>query len=58
MTEKKPVRVNQLRIAKDRVRLRELKDGDKVTGYEIDYRDGRQAAVVRPDTIHRKMRQD
>ncbi len=35
----------------EKVRVRKLTDKGRTTGYEIDYKDGRQAAVVRPATV-------
>lgn len=40
---------------KGKVRVRPLRDGQKVRGFEVDYHDGRTEAVVRPDTIKLKL---
>jgi hypothetical protein len=39
---------------KGKARVRQLSEGGRVRGYEVDYGDGRRAAVVRPDTIQAK----
>lgn len=36
----------------DKVRVRRISSDGRTTGFEIDYRDGRKAAVVRPATVH------
>lgn len=35
----------------EKVRVRKLEERGRTTGYQVDYGDGRTAAVVRPDTI-------
>lgn len=38
-----------------KARVRELTDGDRVTGFEVDHADGRKSAVVRPQTVRQKV---
>lgn len=40
---------------KGKARIRKLSDRGKTTGYEVDYSDGRTAAVVKPDPIRVRM---
>lgn len=37
------------------VRLRPLREGDRLRGAEIDHPDGRTEAVVRPDVIRHRL---
>ena len=50
-------KVNQIR-SKDKVKLVETKENGRTTGFQIHHWDGRQAAVVRPDTVRYKLRRD
>lgn len=38
-----------------KARIRKLTDGGKVRAIEVDHADGRQSAVVRPDTVRQSV---
>lgn len=46
--------VNHLRT-KGQARVAPLVEKGQIRGYEIEYRDGRTEAVVRPETVRYKM---
>lgn len=38
-----------------KAQIRRLEEGGKTRGYEVEYHDGRTEAVVRPETIRRRL---